>query len=101
MTEPATLRSHCVAILTNGALPAKLAAPRGGITALDDSEPGSGEGFDRDRPGAEPKAPGKGGSADLRGMGRVEAHGQAHGKFFSQPTPVDPKIELAEIDCDL
>ena len=40
MTEPATLRSHCVAILTNGALSAKLAAPRGGITMLDDSEPG-------------------------------------------------------------
>ena len=40
MTKPATLRDHCVAILTNGALSAKLAAPRGGTAALDDSDPG-------------------------------------------------------------
>ena len=55
----------------------------------------------RPLPLLKPRARGNDGSADLRGTGRVEAHKQAHGKFFSQPTTVDPKIELAEIDCDL
>ena len=34
-------------------------------------------------------------SADLHSTRCIEARGQAHWKLFSQPTTVDPKIELA------
>ena len=40
MSTPRTLREHCIAILTEGSLPAKLNRPSGGILALDDTHPG-------------------------------------------------------------